>query len=364
MKKVGSNEITYHQFMYMIIGTMIGTGVLSLPNQMVKAAWQDGWISALIGAWYPVYIVIIAVYISKKFPNDDIFSLSKKCFGKFIGSILSILFTFQFLIDLESVTAGFTNVARVYIVQFLTPIKIIIAILIIGLYGTFQGLKVIGRINEIAFYFLIVLLFLPLIAFKDGSLLNVSPFLGSGIKNILSGSLEAGFAYAGVEIIFLIQPKVNDKKNIKSAAVKSVLIIAFMYTYLTFTTIYFLGPDIVIKPYWSIMTLNETINLPFINSFRFIFMYFWSIIIFKTVINLYYSFTYGLSNSFKKLKIQKICFLIYPILVFIIYRYGNEAMRRSIIGKVSPIITGFNIVFTTFLAIIVHFKKGENNENS
>ena len=364
MKKVGSDQITYQQFMYIIIGTMVGTGVLTLPNQMAKIAHQDGWLSALIGAWYPLYIVIAAIYMAKKFPKDDIFSLSKKCLGKFIGSIVSLVLTFQFFIGMASVTAGFTNIARVYIAQFLTPIKLIPIILMVGLYGTYQGLKIVGRANEIVFYLMILLLFIPLVALRDGSLLNVSPFLGSGVKNILKGSMQAGFAYTGVEIIFLIHPNMIDKKNLKSAALKSVAIIAFIYTYLTFMTIYYIGPDIIEKPHWSVMLINETVNLPYINSFRFIFMYLWSIIIFKTVINLYYSFTYGLSNSFIKLKQQKICFLIYPIAIYIVYKYGSEMIRRQVIGKVAPIITIFNLLFITVLAIIVYFKKGEKNENA
>jgi spore germination protein len=364
MKKVGSDQITYQQFTYIIVGTMIGTGILSLPNLMARAAYQDGWLSALLGAGYPLYIVSLAIYISKKFPKDDIFSLSKKCLGKFIGSIASIVFALQFFIEMASVTAGFSNIARVYIVQFLTPIKLIVIILMVGLYGTYQGLKVIGRVNEIVFYLMVLLLFIPLIALRDGSLLNVSPFLGSGFKSILKGSMQAGFAYTGVEIIFLIHPNMADKKNLKSSALRAAAISAAIYTYLTFMTIYFVGPDVILKPHWSVMLLNETINLPYINSFRFIFMYLWSIIIFKTVINLYYAFTYGLSNSFIKLNPKKISFLIYPIIVYVVYKYGNEGIRRQAIGKVSPIISFFNLIFITLLAIIVRYKEGEKNENA
>jgi spore germination protein (amino acid permease) len=363
MKKVSSDKITYHQFMYIIVGTMIGTAILSLPNQMAKAASQDGWISVLIGGIYPLYIVSLAIYISKRFPNDDILSVSKKCFGKFIGSIAAMLFSLQFFIDMASVTAGFTNVSRVYIVPFLTPIKLIVIILLIGLYGTYQGLKIIGRINEVVFYFMILVLFIPLIALRDGSVLNVSPFLGSGVNNILKGSMQAGFAFIGVEIIFLIYPSVSEKEKIKGAALKSVAIIAFIYTFITFMTIFYIGPDVILKPHWSVMVLNETVNLPFINSFRFIFMYLWSVIIFKTVINMYYSVTYGISNSFIKLNQQRICFIIYPVFVYVVYRYGNEGIRRQVIGRFGPAIGIFNLVFITLIAIIVHFKKSLRTDN-
>ncbi|MFL0269205.1 GerAB/ArcD/ProY family transporter [Candidatus Clostridium radicumherbarum] len=364
MKKVGVNDITANQFMYILIGTMIGTGVLSLPNNMAKGAKQDGWISVIIALWYPLYVVILGIYISKKYPNEDILKVNKKCFGNFIGSLLSLLFTLQFLIGLLSVSAGFSNVSRVYIVDFLTPSKIISVILILGLYGTFQGLKVVGRISEVSYYFLIALLFVPLIVLRDGSVLNISPVFGSGIKKIVQTSNNAIFAYSGIEIIFLIYPYVTEKKEIAKRAVTGVLVTAAIYTYVTFMTIFYMGPDAILQAFWSVMVINETVNLPFINSFRFIFMFFWSLMIFKTIVNQYYSFTYGLSNSTFKFRVQKVCFFIYPFLLVLTIKYGNEISRRNLLEKLNPIIICFNLIYLTLLGIIVHFKKVNKNEIS
>lgn len=363
MKKVGVSDITANQFMYILVGVMIGTGILSLPNSMAKEANQDGWISAFIALWYPLYIVIIAIYFSKKYPNDDILSISKKCFGKFIGSILCLIFTIQFLVDLISVTAGYSNISRVYIVDFFTPSKVILLVLLLGLYGAFQGLKIVGRISEMSFYFLVVLMFVPLIAFRDGSTLNISPILGSGIKCILKGSKNAIFTYAGVEMIFFIYPHVTEKKEIARKAIKSVFICAFIYSYFTFMTIYYMGPDVITKSFWSVMVINETVNLPFINSFRFIFMFFWSLIIYKTIVNLYYSLSFGLSNATFKFRIQKLCFFIFPFILYLSIKYGNEISRRDIIHKVSPLITYYNLIYITILSVIIHFKKENKNEN-
>ncbi len=363
MKKVGSTDITYQQYMYTIVGTMVGVGVLALPNRLAEISKQDGWVSALIAAWYPLYIILITIYISKKFPNDNIFSINKKYFGKIAGGLLNLMFSIQFFIYMSSATAGFANLARLYIVQFLDGIKITIIILLVGLYGTFLNLKVIGRINELVFYILAAFLFFPLTAFRYGSLLNVSPFLGSGIKNIFRATIEAGFAYSGVEIALLIFPNVTDKKKLKSASLKSVAMIAFIYTYMTFLSIYYAGPDIISKPFFSVLLLNEAVNLPFLNNFMFIFMYGWSIILFKTLINYYYAFTYCISNSFLKLKINKVCFLVYPFALYAVNKYGNEALRRNITGKAVPYTMIFNLILITALAIIIHFRKGENNEN-
>lgn len=364
MKKVGINDITANQFMFMLIGTVIGTGILSLPNNMAKAAQQDGWISVIVAGWYPLFIVITGIYFAKKYPNEDILALSKKCLGKFIGSILGFLFTINFLVGVISVTSGFTNVSRVYIIDFLTPIKIIGIVMLIALYGTFKGLKLLGRVSELTFYFLIILLFIPLIALKYGSFLNVSPVFGTGYKTIIKGSKDAIYAYTGIEIIYFIYPYVTEKKDIANKALKSAISIIFLYAYLTFITIFYIGPDVIQKSFWSVMVINETVNLPFINSFRFIFMFLWSIVIFKTILNLYYSVSYGLSNAIFKFQIKKLCFILYPFLVYLTIKYGNEISRRNIINKINPYLTYFNLIYMSLLAIIVHFKKEKKNETA
>ncbi|MFL0248365.1 GerAB/ArcD/ProY family transporter [Candidatus Clostridium stratigraminis] len=364
MKKVGVNDITANQFMYILIGTMIGTGVLSLPNYMAKGAKQDGWVSVVISLWYPLYIVILGIYFSKKYPNEDILKVNIKYFGKVIGSLLSLLFTIQFLVGLVSVSAGFSNISRVYIVDFLTPSKIISLVLLLGLYGTFQGLKVVGKISEISYYFLIVLLFVPLLVLRDGSFLNISPIFGYGIKNILKTSNDAIFSYSGIEIIFFIYPYVTEKNEIAKRAVRGVLVTTAIYTYITFMTIFYMGPDVILQEFWSVMVVNETVNLPFINSFRFIFMFFWSLMIFKTIVNQYYSFSYGISNSIFKFRVQKVCFFIYPFLLFLAIKYGNEISRRNLLEKLNPLIIYFNLIYLTLLGIVVHFKKVNKNEIS
>lgn len=363
MKKAGKDEITYQEFTYIIVGTIFGIGILSLPNKLAEISGQDGWISAAVGGVYPAYIALLAIYISRKYTEDNILSINKKVFGKFIGSILNLLFSAQFFINLTALTSGAISLSRIYIVSYLSVLKISIIVLALGAYGTYLGLKVIGRISELMYYLMVILLIIPLVALKDGSILNISPVLGSGSINILKASVESGFSYSGIEIILLIYPNMKDKTHLRSAALKSIFVIVLIYTYITFLTIYFAGPNTVLKSYFSAMLLNETINLPFLNSFRFIFMYIWIMIVFKTVINCYYSFTYTISNFLVKLNVKRVGFILFPFILFAVNNIHDEAARRAFIKNTTNYTAAFNILLVTAIAIINYFKKGEKNEN-
>ncbi|SCN21550.1 Spore germination protein YndE [Clostridium sp. N3C] len=365
MKTVGKDEITYQEYTYIIVGAIFGVGILALPNRLAEVSRQDAWISAAVGGIYPLYIALLTILITKKFPNDNILSISKKVFGNFFGSILNLLFSAHFFVNLIGITTGAMSLSILYIVSFLSVFKISIVVLILAVYGSLLGLKVIGRVNEFMYYLKFILLLIPLVALKDGSMLNVSPIFGSGIKKIIDGSVRSIFAYSGVEVMLLFYPNVKDKDKvfINKATLKSVFVMIVIYTYFTFLTIYFVGPTIVTRSYFAVMLLNEAINLPFINSFRFFFMFIWIMIVFKTIITNYYSCSYIISNFSKKLDIRKICLLLFFLMIFAISIVHDEAARRAFLNKTINYTLVYNLIYVTIITIIIYFKKGDKNEN-
>ena len=239
--------LTVSQFALIIFGSIVGVGILSLPNGVVKEAHQDGWISALLGGVYPLYVVIIARYMSKKFPNDSILILSKKYFGRFLGSVFNLVFATYFIYTTSMIASYYTNLMRNYIVGFLTPFKIIAILFICVMYAASRDLKVIGRISEISFYLTIFLLLAPIVALRVSSISNIYPVFGSGFSSIVKGSMKSAFAYSGAEIILLIYPFLKEKNKMLNSSLISVALAIVMYGWCVFITTYYLGPDIVTK---------------------------------------------------------------------------------------------------------------------
>ena len=63
----------------------------------------------------------------------------------------------------------------------------------------------------------------------------------------------------------------------------SVAIVIVMYVWCVFITTYYLGPDIVNKNYWSFLLVTGSVTITVINNFRYIFMFLWSLIAFKSI---------------------------------------------------------------------------------
>lgn len=362
MKKVSNDVLTPNQVMFMLIGSMIGMGVLNLPNDVIKYAKQDGWISAFLGAVYPLYIVCMGLILHKKFPNNNILFINEKCFGKFLGSLLNILLLLYFLLYTTAVVSGLSNILRTIIVTFLPEIKVIIVIVFLGAYTASKGLKILGRINETIFYLTIVMILITLSAIGKGRILYLRPILGSGIINILKSSKESAFSYAGIEIFLFIYPYISENKQLNKVAIKSVLITACLYLWVTLITIYSIGIDVIPKYIFSFPVVARYVQIPVINNFRFIFMVLWFLIAVKTISNYYYTIISIIGNFFKKTNPNKICAIMYPIIVFLSMQYFNETLRENFLSFITPKVTMFMIIYVAVTAIFVHFRKEDKVE--
>jgi spore germination protein len=356
MEKAKNNLLEDSECIGIIVGFVTSIGILSLPNGVVKDAKQDGWISVIIGGVYPLFLALLSIYYVKKHPNEDILFLSKKYLGIILGTICNILFLAQFIIYLIAIASGMNNVYIGHATAFLTPIKLLIPAILIATYLAIKGIKVLGRINKIALYALVMFILTLLTALQRGNYLNLFPIFGSGYKNILKGSIESAYAYGGLEGIFLIYPFMRNKDKIKTVVLKSTFLIMLFYTWTTFICIYFLGYKVTSKALWPVLLVTEGVNLPIINSFRVIFLFLWSFTIFRTLGDYQYSITYILSYLLKVKDKNKVYWFTVPIAIYLCLNIGSEVHRRAFLGYIIPKVTLFNIVYVSIIAILIFVK--------
>lgn len=359
MGKSQDTFLTPSQFVFTLKSSVVGIETMYIANNIIKFAKQDSWISCVLGAIYPLYILIIANYMCRRFPRVNILELSKRCFGKILGNILNIIFIFFFLFMLTSEFLGYANVFRVYTTPFLKNYQVLLTVLIPVAYITYKGIKPLGRLNEVGFYLTAGLLILPVAVLVYGSYLNLMPVFGSGILNIVKGSWQTIYAFAGMEIIFLIYPFLKDNRKLFKYGIVNIIIVAFIYTWTVFATIYYLGIETSPKYIWPVLTLADTISIPIINSFRFVFISFWSIVEFKCMATYYFMVSYGLNQLVKKVTAEMFTLLMYPVIVIITMLYGNPTTASNYVNKIIPIYVIFNLAYVSIVAILVHFKKGD-----
>lgn len=345
------------RYISIIVGTIIGVGILAMPKGITKIAHQDGWISTMLGVIYPLYTIIISSYVIKRYPNDDILTISKKKLGNILGRILNFIFMTFWIFVGTNVICGYSNLMRSYVVGWLTPFKIICICTLVISYSAYKGLETVAKIAEVALYLTIIFALSAIPALKLSSPLNIKPIFGSGTYSILNGVIPSLLSYSGVEVMYLYHPYVKEKSKVKWYSLISIAFVMVIYAWICFISIFYLGPDIVIKSQWPFLLATQSVTITLINNYSYFFIFMWSIIIIKCAVICYYSAMKVLKDFIPKGSNKSISAALYPLFVLVALKMGNELNRRAIVDELIRYFTIFNVSYITLIAIVIFFSK-------
>lgn len=357
---MNENKITQNQYMFIVISSMIGVGVLSLPSGLCKTAHQQGWISVFIGGLYPLFIVITAAIIDNKTNHASFWDVNRKIYGKILSRIFIFVFFLLYLTMFASIVSGFTNVLRHTITNFLSPIYIILPVLILIPLVSMCGIYMVGRVCEFYFYLTLPLIIIPLFFITKGSFLNIKPVFSS-FNEILKATPASFFSLSGCEISYLIISNISNRRNTKKTGIIGSLVTICIYVYIVFITIYYLGWEITSNLEYPLLYLIQSIPIPIISNFTALFLFLWSAIILKTLIIDCYGVSFLLSILIKT-DYKKANFIFLPIaLVYILFMIP-EYNRKVLLDIIYPYFIIFAFLWGLITTILVFIKfRGEKN---
>lgn len=162
-------------------------------------AGKDLWISILLAILLTLPLVIIFARLQSLFPEKDLFDIIEICFGKYMGKLLIILYTWFAFDCIGIVLTDFGFFVRTVAFRETPRLIPIILLAAVAAYGAKKGIEVLGRFSEIIFIIPIIfeiaaiLLILPKMNIN-----NIRPVLYNGIQPVIKGaflSFTFPFAY-------------------------------------------------------------------------------------------------------------------------------------------------------------------------
>ncbi|MDD2402512.1 MAG: endospore germination permease [Clostridia bacterium] len=299
MKANSRFQITSKQLIFILIGTSIATGILSLPRVVSAEADQDAWIAIILATSVPMLSWLMIERLGRRFPNLTIVEMASLLLGKFFGTIFSIGFII-YLILFESVVLRLGSEITSQFVLPQTPISVISMLIIISvIYIAQKGAKVIGRLNELLFYFLLFDLLVLLFSLNLADSTNFFPVGGAGGGKIIKALLPTAYAYAGVEILFVTYPMVTKKEEVLKAGFIALGIIMIFYVTVTVISILVMGVEVIQYHIWPVLELAKVVDVPVIERLEFFFLVVWLGVVARPVINHCFSAAFSLTQLLK-----------------------------------------------------------------
>ena len=214
----------------LILFTVVGaTALLYAIPGLAALAGPDGAITAFLGGFYSLLVVLVAVMLGKRYPAQVFTEYLPGILGRIPGKLLATVYTVM-LIGLVVVTLSEGSSFVHILLLSLTPTAVLDTVLVIGaVYGAYLGIECIARQNGLtASVWMLSILLLCALAARDLKFGNLEPVLGNGLQPILRAGVFHCSFWGDAFILLLLFPYLNQKQEaLKTGLLYLIIVMIF-----------------------------------------------------------------------------------------------------------------------------------------
>lgn len=244
MKSKSNVKITTVQLFTTLTGFIFGSTVLMNPATQAK---EDSWLAFIIGWAGGLVLIYVYLLISKYNPNKTLVEILIDNFGKYIGTVVSILYIMYFVHLASLVLRNFGEFSVTVTYQETPQVVIISLLALLVAYAVRGGLEVAARINLLLFPVIpvgIFLISLALLSYHDTT--AMFPVLKNGIFPVLNaGFAVMAFPFGEVVAFLMLFPFVNATNKVSKVSFLSVIIGGAVLLLVLLRDLAALGPDLI-----------------------------------------------------------------------------------------------------------------------
>ncbi|WP_273222416.1 GerAB/ArcD/ProY family transporter [Geosporobacter ferrireducens] len=355
-----NDVILSSQLSAILVMTIMGVGILSLPRMVVEEAGPDGLFLVLGGSIFALLAGWIIFLLVKKFPGETIVEFGNTLLGKFFGTVIALGF-FGYLMILSAYEVrSFGEITKQYLL-FETPIEVLaITILLGSVYTARSGIESIARMAEFLFPIITiisVLILLPIIPEIDYT--QFYPIFRTPILKLIKGIPVVFFSFIGIELTLLYAAFVKETKKIGNAMLLTVGLVSFYYISIVFVVVARFGLVETTHIIWPTLEVFKTVDLPgaFIENLDAFIMSIWVIAVFMSLVSAYYGSALILSRIFKTKEFNFFVLPLLPIIYFLAFIPDNLIQLNDWIDIYSNYAGSFFMVLLPLLLLIISFFK-------
>lgn len=339
------------QLIFILMLTMVGSGVLTLARNLVEVAPYDYWIIILAGGLVGILFSLICGYIIRLSPRKTYFEILCNSLSKPIAYIVGFAYVLYLTISLGLIVRLFGETMKAFLLES-TPIEIIIVgILITSIYLVRQGIEVLGRMLQ--FLFPIVAVFVTIIfalSFVNSDVSNLLPVFQITFTEVLEGMPVTIFSFIGFEMLLFFGVHLKDPKQATKSYI-AVVAVTLFYILAVVATIAQFGPMQTKYLIWPTLDLFDTIELPglFIENVQVVVMALWILAVFSSIAPMHLAAT----DMLKSLTGSKDQAYLAPMLLPIIYLFSIVPENLPEVYVVMDLFTKYLVTSMSFLIPLI-----------
>src|SRR5690625_1282934 len=327
---------------FIIPGIQLGVGVLGVPRYIFAEARQDAWLSILIAFVYTIIVAWVMFIILNQYKNADIFGIQIDIFGKWIGKLLGTIYIVFFAAELLSVLLTYIEVIQIFLYPTISTFVMGLILMILVVYSILGGIRV---IVGVVFLFVLVIPWVFILLYDPITrmeILHFYPMFQASVTDLLKGARATAYTFLGLEILFILYPFIDNKKNAKLPVYLGLFASALLIFVTTIVSIGYYSPYDLNKMDWAVLSLFKSVSLAFLERFDYIIVAEWMMITVPTMIFLMWGVTHGLKRLYA-IPQKKTLYVLAILLLILSHFFKTDYNIQKLTDIVSQV--GFWIIF-------------------
>lgn len=236
--------------------------VLFMPAPVAQHAGADAPLSVLLAGLAGIAVVLVATWIARRHPGQLAIGICRRALGRWLGSAVGLIYMAFFAWLYSLVMRDLLDFVAIVLLPG-TPGRVIAVIFgLVTLYGVWAGLEPVARISyQVMLFIVAALVVIPVLVFREFSLLQYSPLLTQGLGPVLKGAWPMTSWFMEAVVLLTLVPHMNQKRNPYRWALIGVGGGVVALAYLTLITVLVFGHTLTGRFMFPVYSLVQMISL-------------------------------------------------------------------------------------------------------
>ena len=226
-------------------------------------AEKDVWLAIILSMIMGIIASLIFIRLHLIFPDKNLFDICEICFGKFIGKIFILLFTWFVFEEATQVLINNSQFIRDTALIETPMLMPRMLLLILCVWVIKEGIEVLGRWSSFFITPFIIFVFTSvLLLFNKMDINNLVPVLDKGITPVLKGAYSSfTFPFGQVVMLSMIFSRFKTKKSYYNVYILGLLIGGICALVLSLSTVLVVTPEEALQKYYSAYNTSARIDI-------------------------------------------------------------------------------------------------------
>ncbi|UED81850.1 spore germination protein [Lysinibacillus sp. CD3-6] len=344
----------YH-VVFLAQSVMIGTGILSLPQQLSSLGYSQAFMPLLFGViasatLYPM------IWISSKYPNDNLFRINEILLGKWLGKFINLFFVIQFIVFIAGIISNYMHLIQSTALQEQTITGPVFCFLLLLVYIVSGGIKSIARFCILTFFLTIGMVYFTHWAFEKGDMSHFLPLYNFFSVNDFYEAFKRGYlSILGYELIMFYFPYIVDQKKAYRHTLIGIWISILICFITTAISVMYYSEWQLVNVEFSVLNLFKAGEFSFIERIDIFGITLWVFLILSTVAAYLWCAKKGVDSLLSKK--SKAYLYILAIIIFFVVKmpFSRDFQEKLFIGASY---VGYMLILWPILLIMIYaFRK-------